>query len=153
MATILEHYHMDLYQEAKRILEEKEQAEEATLYAEQRLITAEEWIRRIPPTDLKALMIITARNAAKSFRKTSDSMFNPLGEEQDEILRSLEKRSFPYLPKLRSNYQDVIVLKYYYGLSNRVVGNLLGISEENVRIRIFRAKQKIQEFLERGERI
>ena len=56
-------------------------------------------------------------------------MFNPLGEDQDLILHDLEQRSFPYLPKLRSNYQDVIVLKYYFELPNPVIGTLLGISE------------------------
>ena len=85
--------------------------------------------------------MIIARNAAKSLQKSKDCMFNPLGEDQDLILHDLEQRSFPYLPKLRSNYQDVIVLKYYFELPNPVIGTLLGISEKNICIRIYRAKK------------
>ena len=94
------------------------------------------------------MILIVARNAAKSLQKTGDYNFNPLGENQDVILRELEKKTFPHLPKLRSNYQDVIVLKYYYELPNQAISELLGISEKNVQIRIFRAKQRIREFIE-----
>ena len=97
---------------------------------------------------MKALILIIARNAAKSLQKSKDCMFNPLGEDQDLILHDLEQRSFPYLPKLRSNYQDVIVLKYYFELPNPVIGTLLGISEKNICIRIYRAKKRIQELIE-----
>lgn len=148
IVAILDFYQSDLHKEAKRILEDQIRTEEAVLCAEQRIWHAADWLRLQPIENLKALILIVARNAAKSLQKTGDYNFNPLGENQDVILRELEKKTFPHLPKLRSNYQDVIVLKYYYELPNQAIGELLGISEKNVQIRIFRAKQRIREFVE-----
>ena len=141
IVAILDFYQSDLHKEAKRILEDQIRTEEAVLCAEQRIWHAADWLRLQPIENLKALILIVARNAAKSLQKTGDYNFNPLGENQDVILRELET-------KLRSNYQDVIVLKYYYELPNQAISELLGISEKNVQIRIFRAKQRIREFIE-----
>lgn len=146
--AILAHYQLDLQNEVRRVLENPACTEEAISCAEQRICGAADWICQLQQNHLKALILIVARNAAKSLQKSKDCMFHPLGEDQDAIVHDLEQRSFPYLPRLRANYQDVIVLKYYYGLPNLVVGNLLGISEKNVCIRIYRAKKRIRELME-----
>lgn len=146
--AILEHYQMDLQNEVRRVLQDPICVEEAIACAEERIYSAASWICKLRQSNLKALILIIARNAAKSLQKSKDCMFNPLGEDQDLILHDLEQRSFPYLPKLRSNYQDVIVLKYYFELPNPVIGTLLGISEKNICIRIYRAKKRIQELIE-----
>ena len=146
--AILEHYQMYLQNEVRRVLQDPICVEEAIACAEERIYSAASWICKLRQSNLKALILIIARNAAKSLQKSKDCMFNPLGEDQDLILHDLEQRSFPYLPKLRSNYQDVIVLKYYFELPNPVIGTLLGISEKNVCIRIYRAKKRIQELIE-----
>ena len=48
------------------------------------------------------------------------------------ILRELEKEDLSHLPKLRSNYQDVIVLKYYYELPNQAISELLKGSQKRM---------------------
>lgn len=97
--AILEHYQMDLQNEVRRVLQDPICVEEAIACAEERIYSAASWICKLRQSNLKALILIIARNAAKSLQKSKDCMFNPLGEDQDLILHDLEQRSFPYLPK------------------------------------------------------
>jgi RNA polymerase sigma-70 factor (ECF subfamily) len=48
---------------------------------------------------------------------------------------------------LDSKYADVLLLKYYNNLSNHIIAELLGISAENVAVRLHRAKNMLAEKL------
>jgi len=64
------------------------------------------------------------------------------GESADAVQQALDK-----LPdKLRS----VLILKEYGELSYKEIGSILGISEGNVKVRVFRARERLLEFL-KGE--
>ena len=52
---------------------------------------------------------------------------------------------------LPSNYSSVIFYKYSHGYNNKEIGQILNISEENVRQRIFRGKKKLLEIIEEME--
>ena len=52
---------------------------------------------------------------------------------------------------LDPKYGDVLLLKYYNNLSNKVIAELLGISAENVAVRLHRAKQMLAKRL--GEEV
>ena len=63
--------------------------------------------------------------------------------------RDTKRLLFDMIKSLDSKYGDVIMLKYYYGLGVREIADSLGISQENVKVRLHRArallKKKIEE--------
>ncbi len=66
---------------------------------------------------------------------------------EDEILRQ-ETTGFVQqaLNKLPYKFRSVIVLKEYSGLNYKEISKILGISEGNVKIRVFRARQSLMKF-------
>ncbi len=55
------------------------------------------------------------------------------------------------LMKLPYKMRVVLSLKEYAGLNYKQIGEILKISEGNVKIRVFRARQKLSEILDKGE--
>ena len=47
------------------------------------------------------------------------------------------------LKKLPSNLQDVLMLREYADLNYKEIGRILGITEGNVKVRIFRAREQL----------
>lgn len=62
--------------------------------------------------------------------------------EQQEYIRYI-------LRKLPKTQYSVLVLKYYYDLSNHEIANQLGLELKTVEMRLYRAKKKMRELLER----
>ena len=56
-------------------------------------------------------------------------------ETREEIRRALER--------LPENLRMVLVLKEYGELNYREIGRVLGISEGNVKVRVFRARERL----------
>jgi len=44
---------------------------------------------------------------------------------------------------MNPNYAEILILKYHYECSNKQIAELLSISEENVRVRLHRARKKL----------
>lgn len=53
------------------------------------------------------------------------------------------------LKKLNENDREIILLFYQQNLSYEEIANILNISLENVKVRIFRAKEKLRKLLEK----
>ena len=47
------------------------------------------------------------------------------------------------MKKLPKNLQDVIMLREYADLNYKEIGKVLGITEGNVKVRIFRAREQL----------
>ncbi|MDR0718351.1 MAG: RNA polymerase sigma factor [Treponema sp.] len=85
----------------------------------------------------------------KAFRediRTVDSGESQLvkKETRDEVLAALEK--------LPENLRIVLILKEYGELNYKEIGRALGISEGNVKIRVFRARERLALLLTEGEK-
>jgi len=52
---------------------------------------------------------------------------------------------------LSPKYKDVILLRFYFDLSNDEIARQLGIQTASVRSRLFRAKQKLSQFMDRED--
>ncbi|MCX7820614.1 MAG: RNA polymerase sigma factor [Brevinematales bacterium] len=52
--------------------------------------------------------------------------------------------------KLKEDEKDIIFLRYFQSLNDKEIGEILGISPENVRTKFFRAKEKLLDLLEKG---
>ena len=60
-------------------------------------------------------------------------------ESREEVLKALEK--------LPENLRIVLILKEYGELNYKEIGRTLGISEGNVKVRVFRARERLTGFL------
>jgi RNA polymerase sigma-70 factor (ECF subfamily) len=64
-------------------------------------------------------------------------------ESKEEVQEALQK-----LPK---NLRIVLVLKEYGGLNYKKIGQILGISEGNVKVRVFRARERLAGLLRKDD--
>ncbi len=53
------------------------------------------------------------------------------------------------MARLPDGYRSVLLLKYDNGYSTAEIASMLGLTEENVKKRLQRARKKLQEILER----
>jgi len=69
------------------------------------------------------------------------------GEElvMNEVTREMVRKA---LEKLPPKMKEVLMMKEYGELNYRDIGKILGISEANVKVRVFRARQKLGELLQ-----
>jgi RNA polymerase sigma-70 factor (ECF subfamily) len=73
----------------------------------------------------------------------------PSGE--DELLRKETEREVQAaLERLPAKMKSVLVLKEYGQLSYKEIGSVLGISEGNVKVRVHRARERLQKLLQEG---
>jgi len=91
-------------------------------------------------------------------RKASDGVFQGRrksiqADAQENAIISHMQEDSPLLiavNALSTRYKDVILLRYYYDLSNEEIAQQLKITESTVRSRIFRARKKLFPFM-KGE--
>jgi RNA polymerase sigma-70 factor (ECF subfamily) len=55
------------------------------------------------------------------------------------------------MKKLPENLRMVLILKEYGEMNNKDIGRTLGISEGNVKVRVFRARERLSAILEAAE--
>ena len=106
---------------------------------------------------IRSYLIITVRNAAfKIYNKrkrevstediyldTEDDSNISLDTENAELRREL----FGMIKQLDKKYGDVIMLKYYCDMKEKDIADVLDISLENVKIRVYRAKSALKKML------
>lgn len=63
-----------------------------------------------------------------------------IGQEQYEILKATIK-------SMNAIYSDTLILKFYYHYSNKEIAEIMDVSEETVRQRLHRAKQRLRKLL------
>lgn len=71
-----------------------------------------------------------------SFTESPDLQVIDIDIENSES----QKNMFRLIKELDSKYGDVLILKYYYEYRDKEIADILGITLENVKIRLYRAK-------------
>ena len=66
-----------------------------------------------------------------------------MAEENDEKRRIFEK-----IKSLDPKYGDPLILRYYYEFTDKEIASMLGISLENEKIRVHRAKEMLKKMME-----
>ena len=66
------------------------------------------------------------------------------------IRREMKKEVKAALEKIPEKYRVVLVMKEYGDLSYREIGEALGLSEGNVKVRAFRGREKLAALLQEG---
>ncbi|MDR1100575.1 MAG: RNA polymerase sigma factor [Treponema sp.] len=114
--------------------------------------------------EAKYWLIRVVKNAALNYAKRKDRerkayqrafREDTRQEETGEglfIKRETQAEVQEALKKLPGNLQIVLILKEYSGLNYKEIGRILGISEGNVKVRVFRARERLAGFLEAENR-
>ena len=146
-----------LYKIAYRIVNDEEAAEDL---AHDSLIKANEKQLQFPSiNDAKYWLIRVVKNASLNYvkRKTRErkAYQKALYEDRRKVLSGetevlqLEsiKTAREALNKLPPKLKEVIVLKEYGDMNYKDIGKALGITEGNVKVRVFRARKLLEEML------
>ena len=72
--------------------------------------------------------------------------------DQQVLRKESESEVRGLLGKLPENLRGVIVLKEYGGMSYKEIGRALGITEGNVKVRAFRAREALLDMLAEGKK-
>lgn len=154
---LYEKYKDLMYHVAYDILNDSHLAEDAVQDAFLSVTKCLQKIHNLNCNKTRNYLIIIVRNA--SYRiYNSQKHFIPIDEEDEdellsvdglELIRSKEEfdRIFEKIKSMKTNYSDVILLKYYYGFDDKDIAMSLNISSENVRVRLHRAKNKLKKLL------
>ncbi len=162
LSVLVNRYSERVYNLALRILRNREEAEDVLqdtfLTVIRKLHTFDgrssffTWVYRIATNS--ALMLIRKKKVRRSNMVESDSdmefsdIQNMVDWSQDPTfdLYNDEVRSKidSAINKLDDKYRTVFVLRDIEGLSTRDTGEVLNITEENVKIRLLRARQKLR---------
>ncbi|WP_018306723.1 RNA polymerase sigma factor [Desulfitobacterium hafniense] len=152
-------YNKDMFYVANSILKDYHLAQDAVHTA---FIKIADRLDTIDEKD-RALLLSIAKNTAidigrqRSRRDSSlDEIENLVGDEsvsiEDDIInREMFNILLKKINNLPNAYGELIFLKYIYGLSDQELAEMLGISLENMRMRLSRARNKLKEMLTEGK--
>ena len=88
----------------------------------------------------------------KVFEKIKNEPYYSDDTGEKEILKKETKETVnKLLEKLPEKLKAPLVLREYSGLNYREISKVLGISESNVKVRIFRARENIQKLIDKGD--
>lgn len=142
---------------ANSILHEIHLAEDAVSEAFIRIIDNLEKINRIDCYQTRGFVVIIVRNISYNKLKQQNRLaplddFTDFAECEDSILDDVSSREAcekisDAIALLNKNYSDILYLKMEFTLSNKEISKILGISEENVKMRLSRARKALKEQL------
>ncbi|MCH5288896.1 MAG: RNA polymerase sigma factor [Treponema sp.] len=67
--------------------------------------------------------------------------------ETDMLRAETKKHTIAALGKLPQNLKEVLILREYGDLNYKEIGKVLGITEGNVKVRMFRAREQLEKLL------
>ncbi|MBR4630331.1 MAG: sigma-70 family RNA polymerase sigma factor [Treponema sp.] len=67
--------------------------------------------------------------------------------EQEVLKTEARKKAVDALNKLPKKLREVLILKEYGDLNYKEIGKILGITEGNVKVRVFRAREKLENLI------
>ncbi len=147
-------YKQTMYYAANRILKDTYAAEDAVHQAFLRIIDRLEKIDENDRHKTKAFLVVIVENIAIDIyrKRKRDNIFSFDELElyiADEFLHNQDEKDEVScaIERLPINYSTVLRLKYSQGYSDAEIATFLGITDENVRKRISRAKKKLRQLL------
>ncbi len=154
-------YHKVMISAAYSILGKQDQAEDAVQNAFERLIKYSDKVLSIPEDELKPFLIIISKNCARTLLKNlrqgtvlyiddlTDELIDSNNTEEHALSQPGLSPLYDLMNRLADNYRELMVLRYYYDLTESDIAKLLNITEENVRVRVHRAKAKLREMFDK----
>lgn len=158
---IYKEYRDIMYNNAYKILKDKYLAEDAVHNAFLSLIKSSKKINEMKCNEICNYLLIINRNVSYAiYNEEEKNKWHYVDDIEDVIVSSdnieleyeiLEdtKKLFDMIKELETNYSDVLVLKFFYDMSDAEIANALSITVENVRVRFFRGKNKLKKKLKK----
>lgn len=155
-------YRHVMFYVANGVLRDEALAEDAVQQAFMRIIEHMEKISSVDCPQTKSFMVIIVKNIAINLYNSrkrkqvisldelegwmADSAETPSGafEARDDY-----ERLAALIALLPEGYRSALLLRYDHGYSTAEIASMLGLSEENVKKRLQRAKKKLSEALAR----
>ena len=96
-----------------------------------------------------ALTMLTRQKGATQ-EELDENWEDDFDLEGEALARLDTQEVFAAIEKLSEDLRGVLMLKYAHDLSHKEIGRSLGISENNVTVRLHRARKKLTSMLEKG---
>ena len=162
---LYQYYERAMYNIAYSILHDKYLGEDVVNETIIKIIKYLPQISDIECHKTKALIVIIVKNTAIDvYRKRKKQFQQEIElEELDEVTGNEElildqiiadedyHELLASLKGLKKEYQEIILLKYVYDLSNREISHLMNITEDLVRQHICRARKAVKKLMEKKE--
>ena len=152
-------YRQDMYKTAYSILKNKFDAEDAVHEAFIRIIGKLTNISEINCPQTRSYLIIIVKNAALKMLKEKrrlvyidegSAISNDVPDLVEEIISNMEiEEIMRILRELSDDYYEILFLSLVMGSNISELSELLGITYENAKKRLQRAKKKFREIAER----
>lgn len=150
-------YKQQLYSIAYKILNNKQDAEDAVQMAFQNIANDFKKISQIPCNELPSCLVIICRNAAINIyrknkkRAKQTAALNDRITAEDIFGKCEDKEALiSAIKQLPDEYKDILFLFDLQGFSAKQTAKLLGIKDGNVRVKAFRARKMLKDILNGG---
>ena len=167
LTLIYERYYEQMYQKAYAVLRNRQDAEDAVQEAFYRVCLNAEVFARPQADATAALIHVYTRNVVINHyhkKKRRNALLSD-GADADLVMEACEcdlallmvreeasadvRRA---VDALEPHYREVVILKYYHNKKNTEIAEILGIGQNVVNGRIFRAKKMLRRLLSEQER-
>ncbi len=153
-------YNKDMFKVAYRVLNDNYLAQDAVQSAFVNLINCLDKIEEINSNKTRAYLVIIVRNISIDLYRKRNKQYDIVLDDIEDILpdgsmpldekiinAEMFGRISSKIQELHKAYSDIISLKYFYNHSDSEIAKLLNITQENVRIRLYRARQSLIKIL------
>lgn len=160
LETLYLTYKNEMYALAMSVLHNAHDAQDVVHTSVLKLAKHIEKIDAIGSNKTKALIVTIVRNSAIDVyrkKKRETILEEPVGLEVvsdealplDQIVRRMSdmKGISDQLTAVNRDYAEIIALKYVYEFKDSEIADLLGLSHENTRVRLHRAKLAVKKIL------
>jgi len=156
MADVYDAYQMTCLFVAKSVIRDDDGLAEDAVHNTFLALISRKELLDLPDDRLKALVLaIVKRRAIDLLRKKTRDKTEPLDDiesmpspaESVEVLMSKSvdfERLADKLSCMEETHRTILQLKYYAELSNTKIGEYLGITNRQVEVQLYRAKQKLK---------
>lgn len=153
-------YRQKLYYIAYNMMNDENSAEDAVHDTYMKVINHIDKFYNITEDNIRNLIILILKNTVKDMFKKNRTAPVPLDEEEYQVKYNLtfnedyscEKDDVKNcLNMLDEKYRTVLELKYWHGLKEREIAEILEIGTKAVNSRIFRAKKMLMEIIIKRE--
>ena len=152
-------YRQLMFRVANDILKDEYLAEDAVHFAFEKIMKNLDKIEAIECPKTKGFVVIVVKRVAIDFyRKRKKEYVVALNQDEEigagttyveqSVIDKIEHPLIKGILLLPHHYSEIILLKYSHNYTEKQIAKLLGLSEENVKKRLQRAKKKLKEKME-----
>ncbi|TCK92634.1 RNA polymerase sigma-70 factor (ECF subfamily) [Natranaerovirga hydrolytica] len=155
-------YHKELFITAYSILKDYHEAEDVVQTTIIKVSNNIDKISEVKCKKTRAYLVIIVRNLCYDIynRKKGittiaiDEISNIFTDDVnfvDNLIKMEQsKEMLGFLNELNQDYTDILTLKYYYELTISEIAEMLNITENNVSVKINRAKKALKDVIQKG---